>query len=83
MPVYLEDRQLKKRLLAGDQQAFDRFFEENFARLYRFALVRLNNDREAAAEVQDLRDRTQLLIGLEELARRFIPQTAAPDSDRR
>ena len=39
--------------------------------------------RAAAAEVQDLRDRTQLLIGLEELARRFIPQTAAPDSDRR
>ncbi|MDJ0698445.1 MAG: RNA polymerase sigma factor [Woeseiaceae bacterium] len=54
MPVYLEDRQLKKRLLAGDQQAFDRFFEENFARLYRFALVRLGNDPDAAAEVAQL-----------------------------
>ncbi len=54
MPVYLEDRQLSKRLLAGDQRAFDRFFEDNFARLYRFALVRLNHDNEAAAEVAQL-----------------------------
>jgi RNA polymerase sigma-70 factor (ECF subfamily) len=51
MPVYLEDRRLAKKLLAGDEQAFNRFFEENFARLYRFALARLSDDPEGAREV--------------------------------
>ena len=51
MPVYLDDKRLVKRLLAGDQRAFDRFFEENFARLYRFAIVRLSDDPEGAREV--------------------------------
>ena len=51
MAVYLDDRQLAKRLLSGDQRAFDRFFEENFARLYRFALPRLSGDTHAAEEV--------------------------------
>ena len=51
MPVYLEDRRLVKQLLAGDQRAFDRFFEDNFARLYRFAIVRLSDDPEGAREV--------------------------------
>ncbi len=51
MPVYLEDKKLVKQLLAGDQRAFDRFFEENFARLYRFAIVRLSDDPEGAREV--------------------------------
>ena len=51
MPIHLEDRKLVKRLLAGDGQAFDRFFEENFARLYRFARVRMSGDDETACEV--------------------------------
>lgn len=51
MPVYLDDRKLAKRLLAGDERAFDRFFEENFARLYRFALTRISEDPEGAREV--------------------------------
>jgi len=51
MPVYLDDKRLVKQLLAGDQRAFDRFFEENFARLYRFAIVRLSDDPEGAREV--------------------------------
>ena len=51
MPVYLDDKRLVKQLLAGDQRAFDRFFEDNFARLYRFALVRLSDDPEGAREV--------------------------------
>lgn len=51
MAIYLDDKQLAKRLLAGDKATFDRFFEENFARLYRFALARLNGDAEMAAEV--------------------------------
>lgn len=51
MPVYLDDKRLAKQLLAGDERAFDRFFEENFARLYRFALTRLSDDPEGAREV--------------------------------
>ncbi len=51
MAVYLEDKQLVRRLLKGDEKAFNRFFTENFARLYRFALVRLSDDPDAAREV--------------------------------
>ena len=51
MPVYLDDKRLAKQLLAGDERAFDRFFDENFARLYRFALTRLSDDPEGAREV--------------------------------
>jgi len=51
MPVYLDDKRLVKQLLAGDQRTFDRFFEDNFARLYRFAIVRLSDDPEGAREV--------------------------------
>ena len=51
MMVYLEDKKLVKQLLAGNERAFDQFFEENFARLYRFALTRLSDDPDAAREV--------------------------------
>ncbi len=51
MAVYLEDRRLAKRLLAGDARAFDSFFDDNFARLYRFAAPRLKDDPEGAREV--------------------------------
>ena len=51
MPVYLDDKKLVKQLLDGDQRAFDHFFEDNFARLYRFAIVRLSDDPEGAREV--------------------------------
>lgn len=51
MAIYLDDRRLVDRLLAGDQRAFDRFFDENFARLYRFALARLRGDSTAAEEI--------------------------------
>lgn len=51
MPIHLEDRKLAKRLLAGDEQAFNRFFEDHFSRLYRFALARLSGDSEVASEV--------------------------------
>ena len=54
MPVYLEDRRLTKQLLRGDQRAFDQFFNENYARLYRFALARLNGDNDGAAEVAQI-----------------------------
>ena len=52
--VYLEDRRLIKQLLAGDERAFDRFFEDNFARLFRFALIRLSDDPDAAREVAQI-----------------------------
>ncbi len=49
--VYFEDKKLVKQLLAGNERAFDQFFTENFARLYRFALTRLSDDPDAAREV--------------------------------
>ncbi len=54
MPVYFEDKKLVKQLLAGNERAFDRFFDEHFARLYRFALTRLSDDPDAAREVAQL-----------------------------
>jgi len=45
------DRTLVRRMLAGDERAFEQFFETNFSGLYRFALLRLGNDGEAAEEV--------------------------------
>ncbi len=54
MAVYLDDRQLVKKLLGGDERAFERFFKDNYARLYRFALVRLSDDPEAAREIAQI-----------------------------
>jgi len=51
VPIYLDDRQLVKRLRRGDERAFDRFFDQNFPRLYRFARARMSDDREAVREV--------------------------------
>lgn len=51
LTIHLEDKKLARRLLAGDEQAFNRFFDENYSRLYRFALVRLSGDGEVACEV--------------------------------
>ncbi len=38
-------------MLAGDERAFDEFFDGHFPGLYRFALVRLNRDEDAAEDV--------------------------------
>ncbi len=54
MAVYLEDKKLVKQLLAGDERAFEKFFDENFARLFRFALCRLSDDPDAAREIAQL-----------------------------
>jgi RNA polymerase sigma-70 factor (ECF subfamily) len=51
MAVYLDDKTLANEMLAGQKQAFDRFFHEYFARLYRFALARLADDPDAARDV--------------------------------
>jgi RNA polymerase sigma-70 factor (ECF subfamily) len=51
VPIYLDDRKLVKRLLAGEERAFNQFFDENFSRLYRFALTRLSEDPESTRDV--------------------------------
>ncbi len=45
------DQVLTERLRAGDDGAFEEFFESHFQRLFRFALVRLGNDPEVTGEV--------------------------------
>ncbi len=45
------DQQLIRRMLAGDERAYEAFFDAYFPRLYRFALPRLNGDVEATRDV--------------------------------
>ena len=47
----VRDRSLVRKMLAGDERAFDRFFDGHFPGLYRFALTRLNRDEDAAEEI--------------------------------
>jgi RNA polymerase sigma-70 factor (ECF subfamily) len=47
----IDEKQLTRRMLDGDEQAFEAFFDAYFSRVYRFALPRLNGDAEAAREV--------------------------------
>lgn len=51
MPINLDDKRTVKRLLAGEEGAFDRFFEDHFARLYRFAARRMPDDSAAITEI--------------------------------
>ncbi|MFK7958654.1 MAG: RNA polymerase sigma factor [Lysobacterales bacterium] len=46
-----EDRLLIKRLLRGDEGAFTGFFDDQFPRIYRFALARTQGDHDVAEEV--------------------------------
>lgn len=45
-----EDRELARRMLAGDERAFAAFFDAHFDRLYRFARARLRGDAGAAED---------------------------------
>ena len=45
------DRVLVKRMLAGEEPAFEEFFEDYFPRLYRFALSRVGRNADLAEEV--------------------------------
>lgn len=51
MAIYLDDKKLVEQLLGGDARAFDSFFDENFARLYRFAIARMPDDPHAARDI--------------------------------
>ena len=46
-----QERELVTRLRAGDESAFETFAEHYIAGLYRFALRRLDNDRELTREI--------------------------------
>jgi RNA polymerase sigma-70 factor (ECF subfamily) len=46
-----DDKRLAARMCQGEPRAFDEFFNGYFDRLYRFALVRLNQDADAAEDV--------------------------------
>lgn len=46
-----EEKALVRRLRAGDEDAFEEFFEANFHGLYRFAFARLDQDAELAREM--------------------------------
>jgi RNA polymerase sigma-70 factor (ECF subfamily) len=54
MMLYIDDKNLVKQMLAGDEAAFHRFFDEYFARLYRFASIRLGDDPDSTREVVHL-----------------------------
>jgi len=45
------DKKLVEQLLAGDESAFRQFFTNNFARLFRFAIYRLDGDEALAEDV--------------------------------
>jgi len=46
-----EEQRLVERMIAGEQAAFDDFFNRFFDRLYRFALHRVGHDTHAAEDV--------------------------------
>ena len=47
----MSDVALARRVLAGDEAAFDEFFAGYFPRLYRFALARLDGNEDASEEI--------------------------------
>src|SRR5262245_13707728 len=47
----MNDVALARRVIAGDEDAFDEFFTVYFPRLYRFALARLGGNEDASEEV--------------------------------
>jgi RNA polymerase sigma-70 factor (ECF subfamily) len=45
------DHALVQQMLAGDERAFEDFFDDYFSRLFRFAMARLDHDGDAAEDV--------------------------------
>jgi RNA polymerase sigma-70 factor (ECF subfamily) len=50
-PEVTSDPRLIRRMLAGDERAFETFFNGYFPRIYRFALPRLNGDADATRAI--------------------------------
>jgi len=50
-PELTHESELIRRMLAGEERAFQAFFQSLFPRLYRFALPRVDRNEEAAREV--------------------------------
>lgn len=48
---WAEDRRLVQRMRAGDEAAFEEFYDHYFQALYRFALARLGQETELAKEM--------------------------------
>lgn len=48
---WAEDRGLVRRMRAGDEAAFEEFFDGYFQAVYRFALARLDREEELAKEI--------------------------------
>jgi RNA polymerase sigma-70 factor (ECF subfamily) len=59
----VDDKALTRRLLAGDEPAFEEFFAAYFPRLFRFALPRVGGDEDAAEEATQ----AALVKGIEKL----------------
>src|ERR1044071_759148 len=51
MAEELQDRNLVRRMLSGEEQSFEEFFSTYFPGLYRFVLARLHQDGHAAEEI--------------------------------
>ncbi len=51
MKKFSSDRQLVKNVLHGKRGAFDQLFENNFARLFRFAMRRVDGNEDLAREI--------------------------------
>jgi RNA polymerase sigma-70 factor (ECF subfamily) len=60
----MTDAELARRVLEGDEAAFDEFFDRYFPRLYRFTAARLGGNEDAAEEIVQ----RVLIRGLERLA---------------
>jgi RNA polymerase sigma-70 factor (ECF subfamily) len=45
------DLDLARRMVAGDERAFNEFFDRSFPALYRFAMARMNRDADGVEEV--------------------------------
>ena len=60
----MSDLALARRVIAGDEAAFDEFFGRYFPRLYRFALPRLGGNEDATEEIVQL----VLIRGLDRLS---------------
>ncbi|MPZ18865.1 MAG: sigma-70 family RNA polymerase sigma factor [Luteitalea sp.] len=59
----MDDRALARRMLAGDESAFDEFFDGHFPRLYRFVVNRVR-DEDAAEDIVQV----ALVTGLRKLS---------------